>query len=134
MMNLPPKQGLAFRRKHPLNEDLAGIRIKFLENKWPSKRVFREKNTPFYAFSWPRTCTPKGRRSVSNIGGTFIIFQHCTGGRSCPLFGFRGEAPGRQAIWCTSEPKNQRRKDSVCSKFFEYSNHISHKMPLPTMQ
>ena len=64
----------------------------------------------------------QGRRSVFNIGGDIDHFPErfahqarATGGSPCPLLGSRGEAPVRQAIWCTpvvsdwykSAPKRQ---------------------------
>jgi len=67
-------------------------------------------------------CSEQGRRFVFNIGGDIDNFPERfahqargTGGSPCPLLGSRGEAPGRQAIWCTpvvsdwykSAPKRQ---------------------------
>ena len=123
MMNLPPKQGLAFRRKHPLNEDLAGIRIKYLENQWPPKRAFREKITPFYAFSWPRMCTPRGTAICFQYWGDIYHLSTLYRGTLMPPVWVQGRSP-----WETSDLVHssglrlvqimQHQKDSVCSEIF----------------
>ena len=101
--------------------------------------MYQSETTDVHHIAWLPRASPldlnrQGRRSVSNIGGGHLSsFKSGTGGCSCPLFGSRGEAPARQAIWSTSEVslwhKSAPERHCVC-QIFEYSNHISHKMPL----